>query len=200
MTRFLLIRHAVTDATDKRLVGRSAGVRLNEQGRALAQALAERLSAAPIAAIYSSPLERTLETAEPMVRLLGIDAVPCEDFLEVEFGEWTDAAFDQLSGQLSFQRFNSFRSCSRIPGGEFMLQAQSRMVIGLDRLRGRHPQQTVAVFSHGDMIKAAIAYYAGVPLDLFKRIEISPASVSVVEIDDDTVRLLTVNDTGTVPV
>lgn len=200
MTRFLLIRHAVTDATDKRLVGRSAGVRLNEQGRAQAQALAERLSTAPIAAIYSSPLERTLETAEPMVRLLGIDAVPCEDFLEVEFGEWTDAAFDQLSGELSFQRFNSFRSCSRIPGGEFMLQAQSRMVIGLDRLRASHPQQTVAVFSHGDMIKAAIAYYAGIPLDLFKRIEISPASISVVEIDDDTVRLLTVNDTGTVPV
>ncbi|HSX64678.1 MAG TPA: histidine phosphatase family protein [Pseudoxanthomonas sp.] len=200
MTRFLLIRHAVTNATDKRLVGRSAGVRLNEQGRVQAQVLAERLSTAPIAAIYSSPLERTLETAEPMVRLLGIDAVPCEDFLEIEFGEWTDAAFDQLSGQLSFQRFNNFRSCSRIPGGEFMLQAQSRMVIGLDRLRARHPQQTVAVFSHGDMIKAAIAYYAGIPLDLFKRIEISPASISVVEIDDDTVRLLTVNDTGTVPV
>lgn len=200
MTRFLLIRHAVTDATDKRLVGRSAGVRLNEQGRAQAQVLAERLSMAPIAAIYSSPLERTLETAEPMVRLLGIDAVPCEDFLEIEFGEWTDAAFEQLSGQRSFQRFNSFRSCSRIPGGEFMLQAQSRMIIGLDRLRARHPQQTVAVFSHGDMIKAAVAYYAGIPLDLFKRIEISPASISVVEIDDDTVRLLTVNDTGTVPV
>lgn len=196
MTTFLLIRHALTDASGQRLTGRTAGVRLNEQGRAQARALAERLTGLPIAAVYSSPLERTSETAEFVARLLGIATIPCEDFLEVEFGDWSDASFEELAAEHSFQRFNTFRSCASVPGGEFMLQAQARMVIGLDKLRRRHPQQNVVVVSHGDMIKAAIAYYAGIPLDLFQRIEISPASISVVEIDEDAVRILSVNNTG----
>ena len=196
MTTFLLIRHALTDASGQRLTGRTAGVRLNEQGRAQAQALAERLAGLPIAAVYSSQLERTSETAEFVARLLGIATIPCEDFLEVEFGDWSDASFEELAAEHSFQRFNRFRSCASVPGGEFMLQAQARMVIGLDKLRRRHPQQNVIVVSHGDMIKAAIAYYAGIPLDLFQRTEISPASISVVEIDEDAVRILSVNNTG----
>jgi probable phosphoglycerate mutase len=171
---------------------------LNEQGRAQAQALAERLASLPIAAVYSSPLERTLETAEPIARLLGTEAIPCEDFLEIEFGHWTDASFQELADQLPFQRFNAFRSGASIPGGEFMLQAQARIIIGLDKLRARYPQQSVVVVSHGDMIKAAVAYYAGIHLDLFQRIEISPASISMVEIDEDAVRILSVNDTGSI--
>lgn len=196
MTKFLLIRHALTDTFGRRLTGRTPNIRLNDQGRTQAQALAERLAGLPIAAVYSSPLERTLETAESIARLLGMDAIPCEDFLEIEFGDWTDASFEELADQPPFQRFNSFRSCASIPGGEFMLQAQTRMIIGLDKLRVRHPQQNVVVVSHGDMIKAAVAYFAGIPLDLFQRIEISPASISVVEIDEEAVRILAVNDTG----
>jgi probable phosphomutase (TIGR03848 family) len=199
MTKFLLIRHALTDASGQRLTGRAAGVRLNEQGRAQARALAERLAGSPIAAVYGSPLERTRETAELVARLLGIEAILCEDFLEIEFGNWTGASFEDLAGEASFQRFNSFRSCAPVPGGEFMLQAQARMLMGLDKLRARHPQQNVVVVSHGDMIKAAVAYYAGIHLDMFQRIEINPASISVVEIDEAAVRILSVNDTGALP-
>jgi probable phosphomutase (TIGR03848 family) len=200
MTKFLLIRHALTDASGQRLTGRAPGVRLNAQGQRQAQALAVRLANLPIAAVYSSPLERTLETAEAIARLLGTDAIPCEDLREIEFGEWTNASFEALADQLSFQRFNTFRSCAPIPGGEYMLQAQTRMIVGLDKLRAQHPQQNIVVVSHGDMIKAAVAYYAGIPLDLFQRIEISPASISVVELGNDSVRLLEVNDTGSVAV
>lgn len=196
MTKFLLIRHALTDATGRRLIGRMSGIRLNERGQTQAQALAKRLAGLSIAAVYSSPLERTLETAGSIARLLGIDAIPCEDFLEIEFGDWTGASFEELAGQPPFRRFNAFRSSASIPSGEFMLQAQARMVIGLDRLRARHPHQSVVVVSHGDMIKAAVAYYAGIPLDLFQRIEISPASISAIEIDEAAVRILSVNDTG----
>ena len=119
-----------------------------------------------------------------------------EDFLEIAFGEWTNAAFEDLGRQPQFQRFNSFRSSTRIPGGELMAEAQLRIITGLEKLRRRHPQEIVAVISHADLIKAAIAYYAGIPLDLFQRIEISPASVSILEIDDEAVRILLVNDTG----
>lgn len=168
---------------------------LDERGRRQAQALAARLSRLPVAAIYSSPLERTLETAEPIAKLLGHEVVSREELLEIEFGEWTGKEFAELDALPEFQRFNGFRSCSPVPGGEFMLQAQFRMVFGLDALRRRHPDQCVAVVSHGDMIRAAIAYYAGIPLDLFQRLEVSPASISTIDIDDSAVRLVSINDT-----
>jgi probable phosphomutase (TIGR03848 family) len=196
MTRFLLIRHATNDTVGKRLTGRMAGVTLNEEGKAQAQKLAERLIELPIAAVYSSPLERALETAAPIANLLRLEKIVCEDFLEIEFGEWTNAAFKELEDQPQFQRFNSFRSCTRIPGGELMLEAQVRIMKGLEKLRIQHPDQTVAVVSHADLIKSAVAYYAGIHLDMFQRIEISPASVSVIEIHDESARILLVNHTG----
>ena len=95
-----------------------------------------------------------------------------------------------------FQRFNSFRSSTRIPGGELMAEAQLRMVHALEELRLRHGNTLVAVVGHSDLIKATVAYYAGIHLDLFHRLEISPASVSIVEVSEETARILLVNDTG----
>lgn len=113
----------------------------------------------------------------------------------MDFGEWTNCSFDELQHQKSFQLFNSFRSASRIPGGELMLEAQARIVAGLQKLCVQHTNETVAIVSHSDMIKAAIAYFAGIHLDMFQRIEISPASVSIVEVYEETARIMLVNGT-----
>ena len=199
MTRFLLIRHASIEANGKRLAGRLSGMHLDERGEKQARALAERMSKLPITAIYSSPLERALETAESIARLLGRKVAIREELQEIEFGEWTGKAFGELDKLPEFQRFNSFRSCSPAQGGEFMLQAQLRMVLALDALRRAHADECVAVVSHGDMIRAAIAYYAGIPLDLFQRLEVSPASVSTIDVDDTAVRLVSINDTAGLP-
>ena len=196
MTRFLLIRHATTDSVGKRLSGRKPGVHLNEQGQEEAKNLAERLIHVPIAAIYSSPLERALETAEPVATSHHLQTIICEDFLEINFGEWTDLSFEELQNEPQFQRFNNFRSTTRIPGGELMPEAQTRFIAGLQKLCLQHPGETVAVVSHSDLIKAAIAYYAGIHLDLFQRLEISPASVSIIELYDETARILLMNDVG----
>lgn len=196
MTRFLLIRHATTADNGVRLSGRKSGVSLDEAGRLQAQSLAQRLAHVPIAAILASPLERTLETARPLSTLLGIPIEPCEDFLEIEFGSWTGRTFDELRNDEQFRRFNELRSCAGAPLGELMLQAQLRMVAGLDRLRARYLQRTVAVFTHCDMIRAAIAHYAGIPLDLMQRLQIDPASVSVIDLGDDWVRIVCINDVG----
>jgi probable phosphomutase (TIGR03848 family) len=196
MTRFLLVRHAAIDAHGRSLPGRTPGVHLNAQGRLQAQALAQRIAGLPVSAVYSSPLERAVETADPIAKLLGLETAVSEELLEIGFGDWTGSDIADVAESPAFQRFNSFRSCAPVPGGEFMLQAQARMVAGLDALRARHAHAHVVVVSHGDMIKAAIAHYAGIPLDLFQRIEISPASISMVELDAATVRILAVNDTG----
>lgn len=199
MTRFLLIRHGTTSANGVRLSGRRAGVHLDARGRAEADALAERLSVLPIAAIYSSPLERTLQTADPIARLLGLQVVIREELLEIAFGDWTDRTFAELDQEPAFRRFNALRSCAPVPGGEFMLQAQARMVLAMQALRAAHPRQCIALVGHGDMIRGAIAYYAGIPLDLFQRIEISPASVSIVELGDSAVRILAINHSADLP-
>jgi probable phosphoglycerate mutase len=198
MTKFILIRHATNDTVGKRLTGRLKGIHLNEEGREQSHKLAERLSGSPIKAIYSSPLERALETAEPIAKSLNLKTAIYDDFTDIEFGEWTNCTFEELKEELSFQHFNSFRSCSRIPGGELMIEAQARMINGLDNIRQQHPDETVAVISHADLIKAVIAFYAGIHLDMLLRIEVDPVSVSIIEVDDKTARILLVNHTGTI--
>jgi broad specificity phosphatase PhoE len=196
MTKFLLIRHALTDSVGKRLSGHTPGVPLNAEGQAQAQALAARLTNVAIDAIYTSPLERALQTAEPLAKAHNLTIAESNDFLEIDFGQWTNCTFQELENQPQFRHFNSFRSHTRIPGGELMLEAQARIVGGLQRLSTQHAGQTVAIVSHSDMLKAAVAHYAGIPLDLFQRLEISPASVSVLEIFEETARILVLNDTG----
>jgi probable phosphomutase (TIGR03848 family) len=196
MTRILLIRHATTDAVGKHFSGRMTGVHLNDEGRTQALQLSERLRGLPVTAVYSSPLERAVETAEPLAKALGLQHVISEDFLEMEFGEWTNSAFTEVMRQPQFGRFNTFRSCTRIPGGELMIEAQVRMIRGIEKLCLQHLHQTVAIISHSDLIKASLAHYAGIHLDMFQRIEISPASVSIIEIYDETARIMLVNDTG----
>jgi probable phosphomutase (TIGR03848 family) len=200
MTRFLLIRHANTDSVGKRLSGRMPGIHLNEQGRKQAQTLAGRLMPLPLTAIYSSPLERAVETAAAIAKAMNLQTIINESFLEIDFGEWTNFLFEELESQPQYQLFNSFRSCTRIPEGELMLEAQARIIGGLQKLYKQHLNETVAIVSHSDLIKSAIAYYAGIHLDLFQRIAISPASVSIIELYDETARILLVNSTGTISI
>ena len=196
MTKFLLIRHALTDGVGKRLSGRADGVMLNEEGCAQAEHLALRLAGLPIAAVYSSPLQRAIETATPIAKLLNLQSIIYHDLVEVDFGEWTNCLIEEVKKQDQFQLFNYFRSCVRIPGGESMLEAQLRMIKALEQLGLQHKHQTIAVVSHGDLIKAAVAHFAGIHLDMFRRIEISPASISIIEVYEETARIMVVNDTG----
>lgn len=199
MTTFLLIRHATTDAVGKAIAGRTPGVRLNDDGRKQAEALASRLTEVPIAGVYSSPLERARETAGPLARRLKVEVRIREGLNEIHFGDWAGRKLEELAPVLQWQRFNSFRSGTRIPGGELMLEAQTRVITELGRLGEEHPRDVVAVVTHGDLIKAAIAHYTGIHLDLFQRIEIDPASVSVVVVGDHGPRILRLNDTGAPP-
>lgn len=191
MTTFLLIRHAAHDLLGKRIAGRMPGVGLNPAGRAQAEQVVERVAAMGVEAVYSGPLERVRESAEPICQRLGLPLQIAEEFNEVDFGDWTNASFEELDGQPGWERFNSFRSQTAPPHGELMLEVQTRVVRKLHRLCGEH--RCVAVVSHGDVIRAALAHFLGIPLDLFQRLEISPASISVVELDGSSVRVLSMN-------
>lgn len=183
-TTILLIRHGHTDAIGRRLVGRLPGVGLTDQGRQQASVLAAQLRDEPIAAIYASPLERAVQTAAPLADALGMPVHVCEALVEVDFGGWTGLTFDELEGRDDWRRFNTERSRAPVPGGEAAAAVQARIVGALERLRARHPSATIAVVSHADVIRAALLHYRGWSLDLFHRIEIAPASISMVRFGD----------------
>lgn len=199
VTTFLLIRHAHHDKVGKALAGRLPNVALSRQGELQAECLAEQLTALKIDRIYSSPLERAQATAAALAKSLDLEVHTCEGLNEIEFGEWQGRTFQELENEPRWQRFNQFRAGTGAPGGEFLLQVQARMVSALEDLREQFPHEVIALVGHGDPIKAAIACYAGIPLDLMLRLEISPASISMVSLDYDGPRILCVNHTGKLP-
>jgi probable phosphomutase (TIGR03848 family) len=197
LTTVLLIRHALTDDTDRRLSSRRPGLHLNDVGKRQAESLAQRLSVVPLAAIYASPLERTVETAEPLAAMQGLSIELRDTLTEVDFGEWTGAWMEELEQRPEWREHKLHRSSSRPPGGETMLEVQGRVVAELERIEARHPHETVAVVSHGDVIRAALLHCLSMPVDLHARLEVSPASVSILVLADEGPRLRRLNDTGT---
>ena len=193
MTAFLLIRHGETDAAGKLLMGWMPGWHLNPHGKQQAEKLAERLSHLPIRAVYTSPLERAIETAMPIAQKHALSPEPLTELGELRMGEWEGMSFAELEGREDWQRFNVYRSGSPCPGGEFMAETQTRMIRQLDSLRQRHTRETVAIVSHADPLRAVVAYVLGIPLDLMQRFEIGHASVSVVEMADWGSRVMCLN-------
>lgn len=197
MTQILLIRHAVNDIMKaKRLAGWMPEVHLNEEGHEQAAAVAERLRDLELKAIYTSPLDRTRETAEPLARALGLEAQIRDELGEVRYGDWTGKPLDELSKLDAWKIVQMYPSGMRFPGGEAIREMQARIVAALEAIAADHPREIVAVFSHADVIKAALAHYLGVHLDLFQRIVIDPTSVSVIALSPWGPRVLRVNDNG----
>lgn len=195
MTTFWLIRHALTDHVGEVLSGRTPDVHLSAAGRAQAEVLAARLTV-PFAAVYSSPLERAVETAQPIALANRLTLIEDVAFTEIDFGAWTGARFFTLDDQPTWKRWNTLRGLAAPPNGEPMTAVQTRVMSRLWMLAETHGDAPVAVVTHAEVIRALLALVLGSPLDLFSRIEISPASITIIQLDVNDVRVLRVNDTG----
>lgn len=184
----------MTDVVGKRLVGRAAGIPLNEQGTCEAIALAARLRARAIEAVYSSPLERAVATARAVAEGRHLEVQVRDGLTDIDFGEWTGKTIAELQGDGRFQRFNTHRTGTRPPGGEHVVEVQHRMVWELEQLAARHPDGTVMVVSHADPIRAALGFFLGFPMDSLTRIEIGTGSCSCLVLTPDAARLLSLNE------
>ena len=183
MTDLLLIRHGENDYTRKgRLAGWTPGVHLNEKGLVQAQAIARHLARAPIQAVYSSPLERALETAAPLARVRQLRVRKLEAVGEVRYGEWTGKSLKALARTRLWQTVQRFPAAMEFPDGETLRAVQSRAVDAVEALARRHRKEMVAVVSHGDVIKLLVAHYLGLPIDLFQRIAVNTGSISGVRL------------------
>lgn len=199
MATVVLVRHGVTAATGTRLGGRTPAP-LSEDGRAQARAVATRLAASgtTFAGVHASPVVRTLETADPIADALGLDVEELPGVVEFDYGAWTDRTLKQLRRTKAWRWVQRTPSRFTFPEGESFRDAQKRAVDAVEDLADRYTdRQNVVVVSHADVIKVVVAHYAGVPLDLFQRLVVSPASLTVLGVPrDGDPRLLTMNDTA----
>ena len=196
-TLVLLVRHGQTPTTGESLPGRAKGLHLADTGRAQAAAVVERLGAlTTIDALYSSPLERARETAQPLAKARGLPIRIDRGLLECEFGEWTGAKLRDLAKLPEWKTVQQYPSGFRFPGGESFSEMQTRIVDTLARLRTQHRGEVIVCVSHADPIKAAVAHAMGTHLDLFQRITISTCSVTAISYGDSGPHVLTVNSMG----
>ena len=190
MTVFHLLRHGEHVLRGRVLAGRTPGVGLSALGRAEIAAVADRLAEEKIDALYSSPLQRTRETAEILSERLNLPVAYRDDLLELDFGEWTGLTYDAVRSDERWQVWNTCRSIATVPGGESMRQVQERVVQALFDLRQTHRDGTVLVVSHGDVIRAALLFALGMPLDFYSRIAVGLASLNTIQIDGSGIRVL----------
>ncbi|OGO20168.1 MAG: hypothetical protein A2Z14_02235 [Chloroflexi bacterium RBG_16_48_8] len=197
MTTIYLIRHGENDFIGKspKLAGWLPGVHLNDRGREQANALAEYFSKIRLRAIYSSPLERTMETAEPIAKVKGLSIETREGLGEIRYGRWEGQLIKTLSKRKLWSIIQNTPSLARFPEGESFVEAQDRAVSEIESLRSIHKSTdtSFACVSHADVIKLIVAHYLGQPLDLFHRLIVMPASISILQIDR-VPRLVTLND------
>ena len=195
-TRLVLARHAVTPQTGPMLSGRTPGIDLSDTGRDQARRLGERLAGLPVAAVYASPIERTTQTAEAVAGHHDMPVRPLPGVIEADYGEWTGGQISELAKTDLWKTVQRSPSRARFPDGESLTEMQVRMVAALEAVVADHPGELIVVVSHADPIKAAIAHFTGVHLDLFQRIVVSPASVTVFELGPHGAAMLTCNSLG----
>ncbi len=193
MTTFYLVRHAEKDGPADLLSGRAPGPGLSAAGHRQAARLADALAHEPIGRLITSPLRRARETALPLAERLGLEAGIADALRDIDYGAWTDRTAESLHECPDWRRFHGFCSGQLIPEGEFLADVQARFVREMLRLRTEVPEGGIALVSHSDPIKLAIAYFTGIPLDLFSRLEIDPASMSVIVLSDQAARIAGVN-------
>jgi probable phosphoglycerate mutase len=195
-TKLILARHAVTEQTGPMLSGRTPGIDLSDEGRRQAAALGERLASLPIAAVYASPIERTTQTAQAVAVHHGLPVLPLPGVIEADYGEWTGGKIAELAKTDLWRTVQRAPSRARFPSGESLSEMQARMVAAIETVVAEHSGEIVVVVSHADPIKAAVAHFTGLHLDLFQRIVVSPASVTVLELSAAGTAMLKCNDTG----
>lgn len=195
-TVFFLLRHASCDGIGSYLRGRLPGIPLNERGRAEAVCLAARMEAEPLTAVYTSPLERSVETAEAVAGSRGLPVRMSGALHEVHYGDWTGRTFDNIRADPLWAEFNARRGTTRIPGGELITEVQDRVMSEMERLRLNHPAESIALVTHADVIRAALTHLLDMPVDQLLRLAVEPASVSAVVVGRDWSRVTLLNETS----
>ena len=195
MPLLLLIRHGENEfVKTSKMAGRLPGVHLNERGHQQAAELAKSLKNVPLKAIYSSPLERAVETAKPIAEGRRIKTQLKPDLMDNDIGDWQGRTLKQVRRLKIWKVVQQNPSRFRFPGGESFLETQTRIASCLDEIAALHkPKDIVVAVFHADPIKLAVAHYLGLPLDNFQRLGCDTGSVTMLYISEMGAHLMRLN-------
>jgi broad specificity phosphatase PhoE len=188
-TTLMLMRHGSIDGLGVRLMGRRAGIHLNETGRREILLCQQSLAELPIQRVFSSPLERAQETASSVAEHLCVSVDIFEELNELDFGDWTGEPFAALAELPSWQAFNRCRVCAEIPGGETIRKFSARVASGVERIRAAVCNGLFLVVTHAEWIRTAAAVCLNLPLDVVKHFQLMPASISILRFDSHSVSM-----------
>ena len=180
--RLYLIRHSVTPETGKRLSSLNPDIALSAAGQVMADELGTHLSSVSSDAIYTSPLQRCRETAAAVASGRRIRPKTNKAFIEADFGNWLGRPLKSVYKLKAWQELMTAASRFRFPDGETLQEVQHRAVAGVEHLALQHKHSNIAVATHADVIRVILTHYLGMPLDLVHRLDVSPASVSIVDL------------------
>lgn len=191
----LLIRHAPHVQLGTTLSGRTAGLGLTADGVEQAAQLGARIAAQQLDRVQASPLDRTMHTARAIAVVSSLnDVEPVPALNEVDFGDWTGRRFADFANDPLWETWNTARGSTAPPGGESMTAAQARIVAHLQAMAHAHDGETIAMVTHCDMIRAAVAWIIGLPLDHLLRFDVDPASITRILLGDWGGHLLNLNE------
>lgn len=187
-----LVRHGNIDYSD-RIPGRQSGLHLSLEGEKQALTIAERMRNIPVSSIYSSPMERAVETATPVAKEKKLRIQIIDELNEIDFGKWTGKTFANLDSEEKWKLFHYYRNGCIIPDGELMIQVQKRVVNFIGEIFSTEKNNNVVIVSHNDPIKSLIAYFAGISLDQFLRLSVNTGSISLITLNekmDSTIKFI----------
>lgn len=196
MPLLILIRHGENDYVKTgKMAGRISGVHLNERGQKQAQALGEALKDVPLKAIYSSPLERALETADPIAKARNLKIIQEPDLMDTDVGKWQGKSLKVLRLMKVWKTVQIAPSRFRFPEGESFPEAQTRYANVLEQIVKTHnkPKDIIAVVFHADPIKLAVSHFLGLPLDHFQRLSCDTGSLTVLHVSELGANLIKLN-------
>lgn len=191
-----LVRHALTPHTGEKLSGWLPGISLSDEGRGQVAGLVERMKPVRLDAIYASPLERCVQTARPVAASKGLRVRVRDGLGEVKYGDWEGKKLRTLAKTKLWKQVMARPSEARFPGGETIRETQTRAVSAIERIGLDHPNQSIGVFTHADVIRVVLAHYAGIHIDLYHRLVVAPVSITILWLGGGGPRVLKVNDTG----
>lgn len=202
MATVILLRHGRTTANATGvLAGRTPGVGLDGVGRAQAAAAAERLASVRLTRVVTSPLLRCRQTAAIAAGPHALAVTPDRGLVECDYGDWQGRPLAELATEGLWRLVQAHPSRVVFPGGEAMAAMQHRAVTAIREVDAAVTasdgnEAVWLAVSHGDLIKAILADAHGMHLDLFQRIEVHPASLSVIAYGAHGPRVLAINSTG----
>ena len=174
-----------------RLAGRLPGVHLNDHGREQSRGIINLLDELRIRAIYSSPLERALETAQPLAEKHRLPILISQDLVEVDYGDWQGRTYKSLKRLPLWKKVLSKPENSGFPNGETFKAVQQRACNEIIRISSSYDKKgVVACFTHGDIIRLALTFFLNMPMIGFHRFVINTGSITVLFFDKDNCPIL----------